>query len=291
MIRFKVYEEEDYDKVIQFFVELNEDGKKHMNWNYARFEWMYKHPEFDKSLMHTIGLWVSDERVIGIAAYDMYYGEAYVNVLPEFLSYYEEIVKYAYENLKDDSGLGIAISDKDIEKQEIVKSLGFSVADQKETMMKFELSGNLSYSLPEDIHIEELDPAKDPEKFSYLLWQGFDHGDSFEECLEDFKNSGSIIQDRKHFNRNLSLSAVTSSGKSVAYVCVWYLEGTDYTYVEPVCTIPSFRNKGIAKALLYECLNRAYHLGAQEAFVISDMDFYQKLGFTFDETYTFYWKE
>lgn len=64
-----------------------------------------------------------------------------------------------------------------------------------------------------------------------------------------------------------------------AYCCVWYRPDTDYAYVEPVCTVPAHRGKGLAAALLTEALSRARALGAREAYVISDLLFYEKLGF------------
>lgn len=60
-------------------------------------------------------------------------------------------------------------------------------------------------------------------------------------------------------------------------------------YVEPVCTIPQYRNKGIAKSVLTEAMKRAYDLGAKRAYVISDMEFYKRLGFKQHSHYTFYW--
>ena len=43
---------------------------------------------------------------------DMYFGEAFCAALPGFESLYGEILDYAYRELKDDSGLGIAICDE-----------------------------------------------------------------------------------------------------------------------------------------------------------------------------------
>ena len=76
--------------------------------------------------------------------------------------------------------------------------------------------------------------------------------------------------------------------KYVAHVSLWYSEKTDYTYVEPVCVIPEYRGKGVAKAMIYEALNRARFLGAKKVYVISDMEFYEKLGFKKEKHYTFY---
>ena len=38
-------------------------------------------------------------------------------------------------------------------------------------------------------------------------------------------------------------------------------------------------------------LNRATSLGAKKAYVLSDMPFYEKLGFKKDEHFTFFWKK
>ncbi|MBO4286126.1 MAG: GNAT family N-acetyltransferase, partial [Bacilli bacterium] len=59
----------------------------------------------------------------------------------------------------------------------------------------------------------------------------------------------------------------------------------------PVCVIPEYRGKGVAKAMIYEALNRARFLGAKKAYVISDMEFYEKLGFKKEKHYTFYQKK
>ena len=71
---------------------------------------------------------------------------------------------------------------------------------------------------------------------------------------------------------------------------LWFREGTDYAYVEPVCTVPAYRGRGIAAALLSEAFNRAKALGAKTAYVISDLPFYEKLGFETVQLYTFYRK-
>lgn len=55
--------------------------------------------------------------------------------------------------------------------------------------------------------------------------------------------------------------------------------------------MPSYRGKGVAKAVIYEALNRARSLGAKKAYVLSDMPFYEKLGFRKDKHFTFYWKK
>ena len=50
-------------------------------------------------------------------------------------------------------------------------------------------------------------------------------------------------------------------------------------YVEPVVTIPNFRGHGLGKAVVYESINRCVELGAKKAIVISNQEFYHRIGF------------
>ncbi len=287
MITFKKYDKEDYERVCGFLIELCRHDRKHINWNWARFEWMAEHPEFDQSHISSIGLWFDDGKAIGAAIYDMYFGEAFCGVLPEYDALYPEILEYAWEELKDEAGLGIAICDDDPKHIQTALSRGFLQADQSETVMTIGLEELFDVKLPEKLHFTELDPVRDTYAASWLFWQGFDHGNEKAE----FERTEQIIpRIRPHFNRNLSVAAVNSNGEPVSCCCLWYYPDTDYAYVEPVCTIPSFREQGIAKAVIFEALNRARTIGAKHAYVISDMDFYRKLGFEKKWHYSFYWK-
>ena len=287
---FKQYTEYNYEAVVNFLIELNRVNQHHINWNWGRFEWMMGHPEFDKSLMSSIGLWVDGEKVVGAAIYDMYFGEAFVGVLPEHSALYPEILDYAYRELKDDNGLGIAICDDCTDEMSVVKSAGFEVAKQTETVMRLDLDKKLSAGLPDGLQFTELDPVKEPIAFQWLLWQGFDHGIDKAEFERDDDVFPEIPEFRKHFDPTLSIAAKAGDGEYVSYCYLWYSDKTDYAYVEPVCTVPSYRGKGVAKAVIYEALNRARSLGAKRAYVLSDMPFYEKLGFRKDKHFTFFWK-
>ncbi len=287
-MRFKQYNNEDYEAVCDFLIELNRENQNHINWNWARFEWMMEHPEFDKNLIDSIGLWIDGEKVVGAAIYDMYFGEAFCATLPEYGQIYPEILDYAYSKLRDENGLGIAICDENAKEIAAAKSAGFSLVEQTETVMSINLEKAFPVQFPEDYRFAELDPAKEPYAFQWLLWQGFDHGTE----KEKFEKQEQIIpQFRPHLNPFLSIAVKSSNGEYVAYCCLWYSEKTDYTYIEPVCTVPAYRGKGLAKAVVCEALNRAGALGAKKAYVISDTEFYRKLGFQKEYRFSFYWKK
>ena len=265
------YRDEDYEAVCDFLIELNQKDRTHINWNWARFEWMMEHPEFDKSAKSAIGLWRVRNRVVGAAIYDMYFGEAFCAALPEYSSLHPEILDYARRYLSDDNGLAIALCDGAESAPE-----DFSQIEESENVMRLSLEKLKPRALPEGYSFCELDPGEEPYEFQWLLWRGFDHG----EDRAEFEARDPIVpQKRPHLNRSLSLAALSPEGGRVAYACVWYSEKTDYAYVEPVCTAPAHRGNGIAAALVTEALGRAKSLGAREAFVISDLPFYEKLGF------------
>lgn len=287
-MKFKNYNSKDYEAVCDFLIELNRENQNHINWNWGRFEWMMEHPEFDKSLMGSFGLWNDGEKVVGAAIYDMYFGEAFVGALPAYSTLYPEILAYAYRELKDENGLGIAICDDRQDEINAAESAGFAFAEQTETVMRMDLIKELPADLPDGLHFAELDPVNEPYAFQWLLWQGFDHGTDKAE----FERQEQIIpQDRPHLNPYLSIAVENTDGEYVSYCCLWYSDKTDYAYVEPVCTIPAYRGKGIAKAVIYEALNCARSLGAKKAYVLSDMPFYEKLGFRKDKHFTFFWKK
>ena len=278
----------DYDALCDFLIELNQKSRNHINWNWARFEWMYAHPEFDRNLLSSIGLWDDGKKIVGAAIYDMYFGEAFCGVLPEYDNLYPEVLEYAYHELKDDSGLGISICDEDHAKIKVAENCGFVLSGQSEQIRKFNLLENFSAPLPNGFSFRDLDPSKEPYEFQWLLWQGFNHG----EDKEEFEKTEKIIpQIRRHFNSHLSVAAINTAGENVSYCCLWYNGKTDYAYVEPVCTVPAYRGKGISKAVIFEALNRAKLLGAKDAVVISDMAFYEKLCFQKDLHFSFWWKK
>lgn len=287
-VKYRRYSPSDYEAVCDFLISLNRADKSHINWNWARFEWMTEHPEFDRASSSRIGLWWDQERVVGAAIYDMYFGEAFCGALPEYGDLYPLILDYAWQELRDDSGLGIAISDINHAEIAAAKVCGFAPAEQHETVMYRDMECLPSASLPGGFSIAELDPAREAAEFQWLLWQGFDHGTDRGE----FEQKDPVVpQIRRHFNSHLSLTAVAPNGDRAAYCCLWFHPGTDYAYVEPVCTIPAYRGRGIAGALLSEALARAAALGAKTAYVISDMAFYQRLGFEKLPSWSFFWKK
>ncbi len=286
-MEFRTYRESDYEAVCAFLIALNETDRTHIHWNWARFEWMYGHPECDTTLLGSIGLWFDHDMIVGAAIYDMYFGEAFCAALPDYASLYPEILSYAYDALRDESGLAVAIADDCKAEIAQAKALGFAPIEQTETVLAIDLDRPFTAVLPDGLRLYEPDPIRDEKALQWLFWQGFDHGTD----RAAFEREEQVAaRPRRHLNPHLGLAAVDADGDFAAFCCLWYDERTDYAYVEPVCTVPAYRKKGVAKALLHEAMRRAHALGAERAYVISDQVFYMRLGFAFERHYTFYRK-
>ena len=283
---FRYFKEENYQAVCDFLIALNQQDKAHINWNWARWEWMYQHPYFQRALQNTIGLGWDDDRVVGAAIYDLYHGEAFCGALKGFAYMLPEILEYAYNNLKDDNGLGIAVHDDNRKMKELLSELGYQPADQRETILRRSLEQEPEYVLPNGFTIREIRFPEDNVAYQTVIWKGFDHEGDREE-LEKMLDNKALPP---HRVPKLCLAVVDGAGEFAAHCTCWHDERTDYAYVEPVCTIPKYRGMGLGKAIVLEALKRCRNSGAKEAFVISEQEFYRKMGFEPFAHYTFYWK-
>ena len=108
-----------------------------------------------------------------------------------------------------------------------------------------------------------IDVEKDLYKHHELLWKGFDHEGEVPLDEDTIRKQKEMLS-APHLNTRLHVIAKNKSLEFVSYCGLWYNESTNYVYVEPVCTIPQYRKKGIAKYILTEALKRAYDLGAKK---------------------------
>lgn len=285
-VRFSRYQPENEAAVCRFLTELNRGDPLHINWHWARWEWMVYHDEMDRDQMDKIGLWWAGNRVVGAAIYDMYPGEGCALWLPGYQHLAEEIVTYAGQQLRDENGFSLAVNVRDLRTKKLLTKLGYHPAEQTENLMVCHLNRLPHIELPRGYHFRELDPALEGKTMQWLMWQGFDHGDDRAEC----EAQTNPVPPHPHAKKELTLAVTDEAGQDAAFCSCWYQEGTGYAYVEPVCTIPSHRGRGLGRALVTETLARCAKLGAEQAFVISELDFYRTLGFRDAERYVFWGK-
>jgi GNAT superfamily N-acetyltransferase len=288
-IDFRRFDTSYYNRVCDFLIELSKNDRRHINWNWARWEWMFFHPDFNIELINRIGLWFCDEELVGMATYDHYLGEAFFATKPGFEELEKDILEYSIATFSDENGLGIAVNDTDIRALNLLRSNGFLKNEQTENVLELTLENAcLDFITPKDIVLKNLDIKNDLYKHHNVLWKGFDH-EGHLPVDEATMNRQKIMLSASNLNPFLHIAAENINGEYVAYCGLWYNQKTDYAYVEPVCAIPEYRNKGVGKVVVIEALKNCCALGAKKAYVISNNPFYNSLGFHQHSHYTFYW--
>ena len=62
---------------------------------------MILHPDFNENLINSIGVWKDNNEVVGLAVYDMYFGEAFCGTLPEYKELFPADLTVEYLNNRD----------------------------------------------------------------------------------------------------------------------------------------------------------------------------------------------
>ena len=109
-----------------------------------------------------------------------------------------------------------------------------------------------------------------------LLWRGFNHGD---EPPNDAIEERKLMQSAPNYRRDLNIVAEAPDGNFVSYCGMWYEPVHEIAYVEPVCTDPDYRRKGLASAAVLEGIRRCGQQGARVAYVGAIRPVYLAIGF------------
>ncbi len=113
---------------------------------------------------------------------------------------------------------------------------------------------------------------------------GFQQSSSYIENVFDFEQSLNYsLPDGFHFveSKRLpedSIVIENDEGEYVCYAGMWWTPENHLAYMEPLCTIPKYRKKGLAAAALSEHYRRLKPLGATHM-TGGGNTFYEKIGF------------
>jgi GNAT superfamily N-acetyltransferase len=270
----------DFHRVRDFLVRLSREKAIVDPFEWGRWEWAFSLPFLDTGSLSKIGLWSRDGELVGLATYEDRPGRAWFCVDPacEFLK--AEMLAYARGNLADGEGKLLAlINNADLAFQRIALKQGFTPTQEREpdSRMDIELD-KLVYSLPPGYRLVALSEGVDLVKFNRVLWRGFNHPGEPPESERDLEERRVSISG-PHLNLDLCMVAVAPDGNYAAYSGLWYDPNSDYALVEPVATDPDHRRLGLGRAVVLEAVRRAARLGARQAYVGSDQQFYYQIGF------------
>ena len=98
---------------------------------------MITHSYLDKSAVSKIGIWEDNNKIVGVATFDLQPGNAYCLTLPEYDFLKEEMLLYAESNLNKGDKFNIIISDQDLDFQDIATANGYIATEEKRVMQYF----------------------------------------------------------------------------------------------------------------------------------------------------------
>lgn len=270
---------EHFDDIAEFFIS---DTFNH-NWHIGRLDWMMGHPLLDEDMLPKIGIWKQDGRVVALVLGDTEYPPIYLLCDKEHLFLRETMLDYAEKafltDKYSDQGdlLKIVANDADAEFIDSLKRRGYVTDGWTETVLEIECDKNqpFIYKLADGFTLTDYEQTNDVDKMRWAIFKGFENDG---DAPQDLGKPASVTCPFHYYDNSLKIYTVAPDGEFASHCGIWYNDINHIAYIEPVFTIPEYRGKGLAKAAIYEAINRCARRGAIKAVVLSDMEFYFKLG-------------
>lgn len=261
-----------YEEIRRFLQTAADNGyNEHFHW--GRFDWMMAHSCLDVDMLPKNALFRNENgEPVGVVMYDTDFNDRWYilhSVSDENLL--KQMIKYVTET--DIDTAAIKANRKDTVLCGLLEKAGFE-KQYSESVLEMDLSHSLSFRLPQGFCLNTPDSAIDDRQWQLVIYHGFDHEGVPQEPDEE------VAKAEKHLEISEYIKTFAmKKGEYAAHCGVWY-NGGNTAYIEPVVTVPEHRGKGLGRAVVYEALNRAKERGAKRAIVLSDQEFYMRLGMT-----------
>ena len=154
--------------------------------------------------------------------------------------------------------------------------------------MQFDFNDVLDYPLPEGFHFVDPDEY-DIEKVSKCCWKGFDHEENEGVWDHQYEQSNYLYALAPHVTTKLAVIIADEKEEYACYAGMWWTPQNKLAYMEPLCTIPEYRRRGLAAAALSELYRRMKALGATHM-TGGWHDFYKAIGYKPAEKWTWWEK-
>ena len=261
---------EQYESIYQFLLEAEKlEYNEHFHW--GRFEWMHAHSYLDEDKLTSIAMFKDENgTIVGLTTYDTGYDD---RVYLIHTSSDKMLLEYMVDTILEAEGDGAVIkaNSNDTVICQILQEKGFEKKHRCACILSLDLSNPLEYSIPDVYTMSPQGCVADPWQYQLVIHKGFGNEGIPERWDDEF------LKRIPHVNEDLKTFAIANN-EYCAHCGLWYSTGNT-AYVEPVATVPEHRKQGLAKAVVYEACTRANAFGAKRAIVISDQEFYFRIGF------------
>lgn len=241
----------------------------------------------DTSHTHRWQIWKDDEKIAAFVFHENPISDTYISLRPGYEDLADELVAYASGNMPKENG-----------KNKLVLFAGQTAIMQAAgrvgyiqtgacTERGFDFRKSLDYSLPEGFRFvepENLDAAK----ISECCWKGFDHEAAEGPWNGDYESVLRLMT-TPHTTYDYDVAIENEKGEYVCFAGMWWTPENHLAYMEPLCTVPQYRRRGLAAAALSELYRKMKPLGAAHMTGGAN-PFYEKIGFDLCIGWTFWEK-
>ena len=277
--------QDDFEAIGEFLAEYYRPDNRDGNFLKPAWAYIHGHPWLDETALDRFGVWEDNGRIVGVVHYEHKPGEAFFEITPDRTelkpAMLDHAERYLYGTAEDGRRyLKAWVNDFDTELQALVISRGYAKDDSPArpiSRLRIQQPFQPDTSLPDGFRLSSLAEENDLDKLNRVLFRGFDHGEEPPPTDYAAREKQQTMPD---YRKNLNIIAVAPDGQYVAYAGTWFVTKNEYAYIEPVCTDPAYRRRGLGRAAVLEGVRRCAALGARIAYVASVQPFYQTMGFT-----------
>jgi predicted N-acetyltransferase YhbS len=237
-----------------------------------------------------IGIWEGEDGEIAAVAHGESDGPglAFTQRRPGADELLDEMIAYAEERLAhpDAAELNLYVPDRDDGLRAAAARRGYEMRpDWPGHDSAFDCADVPPMNLPDGFRIASMADLPDVEPRRKVLSLGFDHTDPAEwtsaVCYRE-------LQKAPDYRPELDLFVVAPDGEYASCCIAWYDALNRIGALEPVCTHPDYRLRGLAREVVYEAIRRVAALGGRRVWVGTDKPFYLAIGFRVRHTSHFW---
>jgi mycothiol synthase len=297
MIKTRMYEQRDYERIIAFLREMYERNRNQHCWLSTRWEYAEHlvNPLFVergyKDWEERIKIWEEDGSIIGIVHPEDTYN-AFLQINPKYRFLEAEMIDWAEKNIampvQDGSKkIVIWVNESDHYRQQLLQKRGYIKGKECNFLNVRKIDNIITIPIAEGYTICSMEEGVDMIRRYNVTNQAFNPAASYQ-----FELPGSFKKMIKApmYRMDLDIIALREDDSVAAACTIWYDERHQFGMIEPVGTHPEHQRKGLGKAVVVKGLNRLKLIGAQYAYVESfgenRYSFYRSIGFeAYDQDY------
>ena len=240
----------------------------------------------DKSYTHRSRLWLEGERIVAFCFTEHPPTDIYFSLRPGYEALADEMIAHAMKEMpKMDGKQQFLLFGGQTALMAAAARAGYQQVYSRYDMI-FDFDKALDYPLPQGFSFVPNDQVS-VEKLTECCWKGFNH-EAEEGPWDGDAESNYHILAAPHVTPQYQVLIQNEQGQYVCFAGMWWTPQNHLAYMEPLCTVPEYRHRGLAAAALSEMYRRMKPLGATHM-TGGDNPFYAAIGYHPMIEWT-YWK-